>query len=43
MGEELLLIQSQFGPMVSYLYTWAVVSTVKPGSAAIISLIFGQV
>ncbi|RSH93948.1 hypothetical protein EHS25_006601 [Saitozyma podzolica] len=31
-----------FGPMSSYLYTWSAVSTLKPGSAAIISLIFGE-
>ncbi|KAK4686405.1 hypothetical protein P7C73_g3718, partial [Tremellales sp. Uapishka_1] len=31
-----------FGPMLSYLYTWTAVSTLKPGSSAIISLIFGE-
>lgn len=31
-----------YGPMVSYLYTWTAVSTIKPGSSAIISLIFGE-
>ncbi|KAL7424116.1 hypothetical protein Q5752_001701 [Cryptotrichosporon argae] len=31
-----------FGPMASYLYTWAAVSTLKPGGSAIIALIFGE-
>lgn len=31
-----------YGPMLSYLYTWTAVSVIKPGSAAIISLIFGE-
>ncbi|WWD16103.1 hypothetical protein CI109_100528 [Kwoniella shandongensis] len=31
-----------FGPMTSYLFTWAAVSVLKPGSAAMISLIFGE-
>lgn len=31
-----------YGPMLSYLYTWTAVSTIKPGSSAIISLIFGE-
>jgi hypothetical protein len=31
----------QFGPLLSYLYTWGAVSSLKPGSTAIISLIFG--
>ncbi|ORY28294.1 putative L-methionine porter [Naematelia encephala] len=31
-----------FGPMVAYLYTWTAVSVIKPGSSAIISLIFGE-
>ena len=31
----------QFGPLLSYLYTWSAVSSLKPGSTAIISLIFG--
>ncbi|WVQ78463.1 hypothetical protein IAT38_000549 [Cryptococcus sp. DSM 104549] len=31
-----------FGPMVSYLFTWAAVSVLKPGSAAMIALIFGE-
>jgi hypothetical protein len=32
----------QFGPLLSYLYTWSAVSSLKPGSTAIISLIFGH-
>ncbi|KAI9637910.1 amino acid permease-domain-containing protein [Dioszegia hungarica] len=31
-----------FGPMLSYLYTWSAVSSLKPGSSAIIALIFGE-
>ncbi|WOO85533.1 Cystine/glutamate transporter [Vanrija pseudolonga] len=31
-----------YGPMASYLYTWSAVSTLKPGSGAIIALIFGE-
>ncbi|RXK34828.1 L-methionine transporter [Tremella mesenterica] len=31
-----------FGPMLSYLYTFTAVSTLKPGSSAIVSLIFGE-
>ena len=32
-----------YGPMLSYLYTWTAVAVIKPGSSAIISLIFGYV
>ncbi|WVQ71791.1 hypothetical protein IAR50_001333 [Cryptococcus sp. DSM 104548] len=31
-----------FGPIVSYLFTWTAVSVLKPGSAAMIALIFGE-
>jgi amino acid transporter len=31
-----------YGPLVSYLFSWTAVSLLKPGSAAIISLIFGE-
>lgn len=31
-----------YGPMLSFLYTWTGVSTIKPGGAAIIALIFGE-
>ncbi|GMK58980.1 hypothetical protein CspeluHIS016_0604220 [Cutaneotrichosporon spelunceum] len=31
-----------FGPLLSYLFTWSAVTTLKPGSAAIIALIFGE-
>ena len=38
---EIYADSKQFGPMLSYLYTWTAVTTLKPGSAAIIALIFG--
>ena len=31
-----------YGPMMSFLYTWTVVSTIKPGGAAVMSLIFAE-
>ncbi|OWZ57458.1 L-methionine transporter [Cryptococcus neoformans c45] len=31
-----------FGPITSYLFTWTAVSALKPGSAAMIALIFGE-
>ncbi|OCF55829.1 L-methionine transporter [Kwoniella mangroviensis CBS 10435] len=31
-----------FGPMTSYLFTWTAVTMLKPGSAAMIALIFGE-
>ncbi|WVR05402.1 hypothetical protein IAU60_002417 [Kwoniella sp. DSM 27419] len=31
-----------FGPMTSYLFTWTAVSLLKPGSEAMIALIFGE-
>ncbi|CED82130.1 Amino acid transporters [Phaffia rhodozyma] len=31
-----------YGPMMSYLYSWTALSLLKPGSAAIIALIFGE-
>ncbi|BEJ07219.1 hypothetical protein CcaverHIS641_0404880 [Cutaneotrichosporon cavernicola] len=31
-----------FGPLLSYLFTWSAVTTLKPGGAAIIALIFGE-
>lgn len=31
-----------FGPMVGFLYTWCTVCILKPGSAAIIAIIFGE-
>ncbi|KAF8320042.1 L-methionine transporter [Clavulina sp. PMI_390] len=31
-----------YGPLVSYLYTWTAISLLKPCSAAIISLVFGE-
>lgn len=30
-----------YGPLISYLYSWTALSLLKPGSAAIIALIFG--
>ncbi|WWC69289.1 uncharacterized protein I206_103227 [Kwoniella pini CBS 10737] len=31
-----------FGPLLSYLFTWTAVTMLKPGSAAMIALIFGE-
>jgi hypothetical protein len=32
-----------YNPMVSYLFSWTAISILKPGSNAIIALIFGSV
>ncbi|WVN86674.1 uncharacterized protein L203_101846 [Cryptococcus depauperatus CBS 7841] len=41
-GGSQVYLAYAFGPMVSYLYSWTAISVLKPGSAAMISLIFGE-